>query len=1129
MRFYAQIRHQCFPPFARRCFGLLLYFTVVSAGYSLTPPHCVITPSISADRTEVRFDFLFDEPISGFDPADLVFTSNISGISLISGPTDLTGSNLLYRARFSCPSHTGNIQLTVPGGSLTDQSIDLNANLEYDASYTLPWVENDFADNFESGSTWTRSTNVFAELTEDGWRFGPPVFSNLWEGPATAYSGTNCWGTMAGPYSLSLNGWVMSPPIAVGASPVISFQLWMDSGTGSVEVAGAGGWQPVTNFTTTASSWQLQQVILANNALYGNRTIQVRFRAQDCAMYIDDFRVDSQRAPSVWLVSSIPTNAPAGTNTPVSFVVYNSTTTTLASVTGAVSSPDAGVTVASGSPVSYGSLDAGMVATGAVPVSLQLAAAGNFSAPTIQLLHHFTDSGLLSSSDNQSFTIDGVSTLPATNLLVVKSSTGVTNWLGTRLSGNGSDAACLFQVISAGANGVADAPTTSGQVTGDDRLLYSYSSQQAFGRFGEGAGVVADQGQFLKVFTHNLASNALVYVRAWDAATFDGSAAYGNSSLYTVKSLPSQTNDFGSWRVGTPTPGSFSRDSNGDSIPDGWCVLSGLDPRQAVAPLSNQVISASAATDFSYPNRLAVSSNFVFVADTENCRIQVWDRALSTRLYVLGSSSDPTIFNKPRGIAVSPDGALVAVADTANRRIRVFSVNPANGALTSQLTFGSYGSDTNQFHDPMAVAFDSAGQIYVADSQQAGLCNNRIQIFSSNGVFQQTFGSAGAGDAQFSRLLGIGMAANGTLYAADGTNNRVQAFTGGTTYAGQFGSSGTAAGQFNRVWDAQPGVGGLLYVADFYNNRIQVLNVSNPAAITVVGVYSNAGSLGAFNLPQCAVPAPDDNVLYVADTYNSRVLRLKTTLDSDGDGMDDVWEALHGLNPNDPADALSDPDGDGVSNIGEYRAGTDPHNRNTDGDGAGDGWEMASALNPLVSNAVPANIPTLTVSASPASPLRPGQTVVVTATFSQTMTNAPSLTLSGAAAVGPVTMTGSGTSWIYPYTIPGSTSGTVNGAISGAISGNGLLADPPTLTSNALFSVFGMELQISVLGMPTALLGWQALSGDIYQVQSCTNLVLTNWVDGVVVTSPVSDLMTVTNSFPLVEPVQFMRVLRIGP
>ena len=245
--------------------------------------------------------------------------------------------------------------------------------------------------------------------------------------------------------------------------------------------------------------------------------------------------------------------------------------------------------------------------------------------------------------------------------------------------------------------------------------------------------------------------------------------------------------------------------------------------------------------------------------------------------------------------------------------------------------------------------------------------------------------------------------------------------------------------------------------------------------------------------------------------------------------MDDVWEALHGLNPNDPADALSDPDGDGVSNIGEYRAGTDPHNRNTDGDGAGDGWEMASALNPLVSNAVPANIPTLTVSASPASPLRPGQTVVVTATFSQTMTNAPSLTLSGAAAVGPVTMTGSGTSWIYPYTIPGSTSGTVNGAISGAISGNGLLADPPTLTSNALFSVFGMELQISVLGMPTALLGWQALSGDIYQVQSCTNLVLTNWVDGVVVTSPVSDLMTVTNSFPLVEPVQFMRVLRIGP
>ena len=46
--------------------------------------------------------------------------------------------------------------------------------------------------------------------------------------------------------------------------------------------------------------------------------------------------------------------------------------------------------------------------------------------------------------------------------------------------------------------------------------------------------------------------------------------------------------------------------------------------------------------------------------------------------------------------------------------------------------------------------------------------------------------------------------------------------------------------------------------------------------------------------------------------------------DSDQDGMPDLWEIVHGLNPNDPADALKDPDGDGSSNRNEYLAGTDP-------------------------------------------------------------------------------------------------------------------------------------------------------------------------------------------------------------
>jgi hypothetical protein len=46
--------------------------------------------------------------------------------------------------------------------------------------------------------------------------------------------------------------------------------------------------------------------------------------------------------------------------------------------------------------------------------------------------------------------------------------------------------------------------------------------------------------------------------------------------------------------------------------------------------------------------------------------------------------------------------------------------------------------------------------------------------------------------------------------------------------------------------------------------------------------------------------------------------------DSDGDGMPDVWEAAHGLNPFDAGDAGLDSDGDGLTSLQEYLAGTNP-------------------------------------------------------------------------------------------------------------------------------------------------------------------------------------------------------------
>ncbi len=46
--------------------------------------------------------------------------------------------------------------------------------------------------------------------------------------------------------------------------------------------------------------------------------------------------------------------------------------------------------------------------------------------------------------------------------------------------------------------------------------------------------------------------------------------------------------------------------------------------------------------------------------------------------------------------------------------------------------------------------------------------------------------------------------------------------------------------------------------------------------------------------------------------------------DTDGDGMPDVWENAHRLDPNNANDAAKDADADGQTNLEEYLAGTDP-------------------------------------------------------------------------------------------------------------------------------------------------------------------------------------------------------------
>jgi hypothetical protein len=143
---------------------------------------------------------------------------------------------------------------------------------------------------------------------------------------------------------------------------------------------------------------------------------------------------------------------------------------------------------------------------------------------------------------------------------------------------------------------------------------------------------------------------------------------------------------------------------------------------------------------------------------------------------------------KPESIPVRPGPGVPASApDLAFFNQRGGAAEAGGGGRGGQQNTGA-GIHGDNFNRPADVAWDRAGNIYVADGFGT---NNRIAKFTSGGNFIKSWGQTGSGQGQFSGIRGMVADAAGNIYVADAGNKRIQVFDGEGNFKSQITSVGT--------------------------------------------------------------------------------------------------------------------------------------------------------------------------------------------------------------------------------------------------------------------------------------------------------------------------------------------------
>lgn len=195
---------------------------------------------------------------------------------------------------------------------------------------------------------------------------------------------------------------------------------------------------------------------------------------------------------------------------------------------------------------------------------------------------------------------------------------------------------------------------------------------------------------------------------------------------------------------------------------------------------------AGAAAVFFDPVGVAVDANDnVYVADAGNSLIRLVSSGGSVSTFAGSISSDTSFlispFNNPTGVALGPNGNVFVANYLDNNILQISQSGTVSTYAGIDTLQGANNGPAAQatFYYPNNVAVDASGNLYVSDG-----VNNLIRKITTDGMVSTFAGNGMAGavdstgvNASFNGPTGLAFDAAGNLYVADSNNNEIRKIT----------------------------------------------------------------------------------------------------------------------------------------------------------------------------------------------------------------------------------------------------------------------------------------------------------------------------------------------------------------